>query len=218
VSEKYGLPLANANNIMSIVKSSGIGRWQLITDAIAMEDYPDIELTKQEMKIKRRLQIKVSRFLSPSGEHFRGFRWVGGSGTRVFTIIDGDLIPICAEYQHGCREVIFDLPGGKVETDEELSVCAKREFEEESGIVLDRVIPLSSVGMPIAARHRDARNYSFIGVASNPVTVKLQKLDAHEHLKVFLISLDDWLKLIDREMVQSYSASTTLLALRWLGS
>lgn len=32
-----------------------------------------------------------------------------------------------------------------------------------------------------------------------------------------LLSLEDWLKLIERELVQCYSASTTLLALRKLG-
>ena len=70
--------------------------------------------------------------------------------------------------------------------------------------------------MPIAARRISSRNFSFIGIVSNPVVLERQKLDADEHLKVVLISLDDWLKLIDREIVQSYSASTTLLALRRL--
>ena len=70
--------------------------------------------------------------------------------------------------------------------------------------------------MPIAARRLESRNFSFIGVASDPVKLVSQKLDANEYIKTVLISLDDWLKLIDREMTQAYSASTTLLALRWL--
>lgn len=213
---KYGLPLANADNIWKVIRSSGIANWKTVADPIAVEDYPETNLTSQEIKIKRRLQVEVSQFLTPSGETFKGFRLSGGKGTRVFTLLDEEFIPICAEFQHGCGEVLFDLPGGVMEPGEDPTVCAKREFEEESGIVLKNIISLSSVGMPVVARYFQARSFSFIGIASDPIELKLQKLDANEHLKVVLVGLDDWLKLIEREMVQAYSASTTLLALRRL--
>jgi ADP-ribose pyrophosphatase len=214
---KFGLPLANADNILEIVRSSGIANWKITADPIPVEDYPEINLTNQEIEIKRKFQVKVSQFLSPSGENFRGFLVSSMSGARVFTLLEEGLVPICAEFQHACGEVFFDLPGGILEPGEDPAVCAKREFEEESGIVLENVISLSSVGMPIAAKRFKTRNFSFIGIARNPVTLISQKLDAGEHLKTVLVSLDDWLKLIDREMVQAYSASTTLLALRRLG-
>lgn len=213
---KYDLPLANADNILEIIQSSGISNWKTIASPIAVEDYPDVNLTDQEKKIKRRLRIEVSKFLSPSGEVFNGFRLSGGKGTRVFTLLDEGLIPICAEFQHGCGEVLFDLPGGVLEPDEDPAVCAKREFEEESGIILKGVISLSLVGMPISARYLGSRNFSFIGVANDPVELKLQKLDVNEHIKAVLVNLDDWLKLIDREVVQAYSVSTTFLAMRRL--
>ncbi len=213
---KYGLPLANAGNILEIIKSSGIANWKIISNPVVTEDCPEINLISQEVELKRRFQIEISQFLTPRGEIFRGFRLVGGNGTRVFTMLEEGLIPICAEFQHGCGEILFDLPGGRMEIGEDPVVCAKREFEEESGIVLESVISLSSIGMPISARHLSARNFSFIGIVSNPVMVKLQKFDEGECLKVVLVSLDDWLKLINREMVQAYSVSTTLLALRRL--
>ncbi|OGN20681.1 MAG: hypothetical protein A2910_02705 [Candidatus Yanofskybacteria bacterium RIFCSPLOWO2_01_FULL_39_28] len=219
IKTKYGLSLANIDNLLEVIQLSGIANWQTAADPIAVEEYPETNLTSQEIKIKRRLRVEISQFLSPSGKIFKGFR-LGGvkgvKGTRVFTVLDEDLIPICAEFQHGLGEVLFDLPGGEVEPGEDPAVCAKREFEEESGIILKNVISLSSVGMPVAARYRSARNFSFIGIVSDPVELKLQKLDINEHLKTVLVSLDDWLKLIDREMVQSYSASTTFLALRRL--
>lgn len=216
IKTKYGLPLANADNVLEIIRLSGVANWKTIAEPIAVEDYPEVDLTTMEIEIKRKLHVGVSRFLSPSGKGFNGFLLATGNGTRVFTLLDHGFIPICAEFQHGCGEVLFDLPGGGMETDENPAVCAKREFEEESGIILERVIPLGSVGMPVSARYLNARNFSFMGIVSNPVTVKLQKFDEDEHLKVVLVSLDDWLRLIDREMVQAYSASTTLLALRKL--
>lgn len=208
--------MVNVDNISDIIQSSGIANWKISADSVAVEDYPEVNLTSQEIKIKHKLQVKVSQFLSPSGKVFNGFRLSGGKGTRVFTLLDEEFIPICAEFQHGCGEVLFDLPGGTLEPDEDPATCAKREFEEESGIILKNVISLSLIGMPVAARYFRARNFSFIGIASNPVELKLQKLDANEHLKAVLVSLDDWLKLIDREVVQAYSVSTTFLALRRL--
>ena len=213
---RYGLPLVRIDNIWEVVQSSGIANWKTVTSPVAVEDYPEVNLTNQEIEIKRKFQMEISQFLSPSGEIFRGFRFDCGHGTRIFTLLDGELIPICAEFQHGCGEVLFDLPGGTLESGEDPADCAKREFEEETGIILEGIISLSSVGMPIAARPMSSRNFSFIGVASDPAVLRPQKLDVGECLKVILVSLDDWLKLIDREIVQAYSASTTLLALRRL--
>ncbi|MBI2057850.1 MAG: NUDIX domain-containing protein [Candidatus Yanofskybacteria bacterium] len=213
---KYGLPLANADNILEVVKSLGIASWKIIANPVAVKDYQEVDLTSQEIKIKRRFETKISQFLNPNGEVFKGFHLTGGSGTRVFTVLDEDFVPVCAEFQHGCGEIIFDLPGGNLELDEDPAVCAKREFEDESGIVLERVVSLGSKGMPVSARSLDARNFSFIGVAKCPLVVNSQSLDKSEFLKVVLVNLSDWLKLIEREMVQSYSASTTLLAMRRL--
>ncbi len=210
---KYGLPLVSIDNIWEVVRSSEIANWRTAAEPVAVEDYPETNLTSKEKEIRLKLHVKVSRFLTPSGEIFNGFHLIGGGGTRVFTLLDDGLIPICAEFQHGCGEVLFDLPGGEMKTDENPIVCAKREFEEESGIILKNVISLSSVGMPVTARYRNARTFSFMGIVSDPIELRLQKLDPGEHLKVILMNLDDWLKLIDREVVQSYSASTTLLAL-----
>lgn len=213
---KYGLPLVNIDNIWEIVQSSGMANWKTIANPIAVEDYPEFELNSQEKEIKHQLRMEVVQFLSPDGEIFKGFRLVGGSGTRVFTLLNEELIPICAEFQHGCGEVLFDLPGGGSKPDEKPAVCAKREFEEEIGIILKNVVSLSSVGMPITARHHNVRNFSFMGIVSDPVELSPQKLDANEYLKAMLINLDDWLKLIEREVVQAYSVSTTLLAIRRL--
>lgn len=214
---KYDLPLVNADNILEVVQLSGIANWKTIAGPIAAEDYSEVNLTDQEKKIKRRLRVEVSQFLTPGGKKFNGFSLLAGKkGTRVFTMLEEGVIPVCAEFQHGCGEVLFDLPGGELDPGENPAVCAKREFEEEVGIILKDIISLSSVGMPISARYLGSRNFSFIGIASDPVELRLQKLDANEYLKVVLVSLDDWFKLIEREMVQAYSISATLLAMRRL--
>lgn len=214
---KYGLPVANADNVFEVLRSVGIVKWKRIGDPVAIADYLKMDLTEEENKdIKYLPQVEVAGFQSPNGELFKGFQFSGMSGVRVFTLID-EFIPVCGEFHHGCEEIILDLPGGHIESEEDYAVCAKREFEEEVGMILEKVIPLGSRGVFIHARRTKAKNFSFLGVTKDPMIFQKQYLDRNERLKVVLVSLDDWLKLIEREFVQSYSVSTTLLALRRLG-
>ena len=112
---------------------------------------------------------------------------------------------------------MLDLPGGMIEPGEDPSVRAKKEFEEESGIVLKEVISLGLSGTTPFARRINTRIYSFMGVETNPVIIEKQNLDENEYLGVVLVHLDDWLKLIDREKVDGKSVITTYRALRKLG-
>lgn len=211
---KYCLPVANADNIFDILRSDGIVRWNRIGDPVDIVDYLEEDLTEEEKKnLKYTPRAKVANFNGPGGKLFKGFKWAGvPDGVRIFTLIDG-LVPICGEFQHGCEEIVLDLPGGNIEDGEDCAVCAKREFEEETGIELDKVISLGSRGVFMVARRTNAKNFSFIGILKKPIIRRNQLLDSNEHLGVVLVSLDDWLKLIEREFVQSYSVATTFLAL-----
>lgn len=223
--------MVNADNILKILNCFGINKWKKISESAYDQNHFRNNATKKQPDLKYLPlpQIEIHTFLNPDNRIFTGFRFVDMRGlkkmhgVRVFAMLDGRFIPVCGEFQQGCEEVLLDLPGGRLEPDEDPAVCAKREFEEESGIILKNVVCLGSrpdglpTGMPIAARLLAARNFSFMGIIDNPPTVNGQNLDKNEYLKTVLISLEDWLKLIERELVQCYSASTTLLALRKLG-
>ncbi len=214
----FGLPVANADNIFDVFKSLGMVKWEKCGEPIPIQDYLKRELSEEEVKDLRYMpKIEVAHFLDPSGKVFRGFRSRGYNGVVVFTILPGDLVPVCAEFRHGCEEIMLDLPGGLVESGEEdPAVRAKKEMEEESGIVLDHVIPLSSIGTVLFARQMNSRNFSFIGVPKEPIVVRKQDLDLSEYLKIVLAPLGEWLTLIDRERVDSHSVVTTMMALRHL--
>lgn len=214
---KYGLPIADADNIFKVLRSVGVVKWEKVRGPMPVAHYFDNGLAGETKDNLRYMpQVQVVGFKSPKGDLFDGFQVSGISGVRVFTLIDG-FIPVCGEFQHGCDDIVLDLPGGHVDNEEDYSLCAKREFEEETGMVLEKVVSLSSRGMLINARRTKARNFSFVGELRKPIVCGDQRLDSNEHLRAVLVSLDDWLKLIEREFVQGYSASTTFLALRKLG-
>ena len=193
-------------------------KWEKLGEPIPVQAYLKKELSPEEVRdLKYLPKMEVAHFLDPDGNIFRGFRCMGYNGVVVFTFLPGGLIPVCAEFRHGCEEVMLNLPGGMVEPGEDLSIRAKKEFQEESGIALDSVISLSYIGTPLFARQMNSRNFSFIGVPGDLGIARKQDLDQGEYVKVVLTPLEDWLKLIDKERVDSYSVVTTMMALRRLG-
>jgi ADP-ribose pyrophosphatase len=219
MEKKFGLPVANSDNIFDILTSLGIVKWKMTEKPIATSDYLRLELNDLERsRLKYMHKAEVVTFIDPDGKTFRGFRAIGGNGSVVFTILPGNLVVVCGEFMHGCEEVMLDLPGGMIEPeDEDPSVRAKKEFEEESGIVLEKVIPMSPRGTTLFARRVVSRTYSFLGLPSEPVLTNEQNLDDTEYLGVVLVPLDEWLKLIDMERVDGKSVVTTFKALRRLG-
>ena len=102
---KYGLPLANADNIFDIASSLGIDKWKMFENPISISDYLKRELGPEEKRSLKYLpKVEVSTFINPKGKIFRGFRSVGCDGSIVFTLLPGNLVVICVEFMHGCEE------------------------------------------------------------------------------------------------------------------
>ena len=54
------------------------------------------------------------------------------------------LILLIRQYRHAAGEVLWEIPAGKLEPDEEPIECARRELAEETGYVPDRIQKVSS--------------------------------------------------------------------------
>lgn len=214
---KYGLPVVSRSNIFSVLDDLGLKIWQPVGEPVPLEQYKQGGLTEAQRKeLMYSPRIEVVTFLTPHGNSWRGFRTIGKHGTVVFCLLPGNLIPICAEFRHGCEVISLNLPGGNYTT-EKPEECAKREFEEETGIYLEKLVALTTNGVPLDARRTNMKNFSFLGIPTNPITVKEQVLDKNEFLQCLLIPLDDWLQLIEENLTQDgYSIVTTFLALRKL--
>jgi 8-oxo-dGTP diphosphatase len=78
----------------------------------------------------------------------------------IFTIRDGRLEILLIQRGNPPFEGKWALPGGLVEEDEDLDVCARRELEEETGVTDVSLEQLHAFGAP----HRDPRG-RFVTVA-----------------------------------------------------
>ena len=220
---KYGFPVVNCENIFEVLEELGIRPWPTIDGPMKLSQYVRRELTKKEIREVSRFapDTEVEIFRDPEGEPFVGFRatWRNGNGCLVFTLLPGDLIPVAAEFRHGAKIIGLIFPGGvKEDSDPSLASCAKREFEAETGIILQDVVPLDLGGTPLSARGIELGSCSFLGILPKQIVVKRQNLDRKEFLKIVLVPLQEWMKLIEAGQVkEAASIVTTYLALRKLG-
>ncbi len=213
-----GLPVINQKNVHTLLKVYAVGNFRKLSPAVPIKTYLKKKLTERE---RRELtfvpKIEVVRFNDPRGKRFTGFRCACKNGVLIFTLLPGNMLPICAEFRHGCEEVMLNLPAGLIEPDDASpKTRAKKEFEEETGIALQKLIPLNSKGVPIDARMLTRKNFFFLGVPKIPLTVKPQRTHEGEFVARFLVHLDDWMKFIEQGIVDDCSIAGTLLALRKL--
>src|SRR3989344_6579161 len=211
---QYGFPIVNSANVFSVLEELGIKRWPRIEGPVLLEKYLGQDLTDRQKREVEKFapRVEVDIFEDPTGRPFTGFRaaWHYGAGTRVFTILPGDLVPIAAEFRHGAEVISLILPGGTFEEkDSTPGQCAKREFEAETGIMLDYVMPLETIdvsGIPVSARQTNQRCHGFLGILPKSLKIAEQRLEPREFLKIVLIPVSEWVKLIMDGQVKEGSA------------
>jgi len=218
---RYGFPIVSVDNVFPLLKDAGIVSWARAGEPTDLEAYRSSNLSDvQRDELRFAPHNKVVPFVRPDGKPFTGFLRIWPSGVIIFTLLKDDLLVIVGEWKHGVETVTLSLPTGAIEQDErdDPSRAAHREFKEECGITLDRLVPLGNhEGIPVAARQATARMYSYLGIVHEPIALSPQRLDEAERLQIMLIPLAEWLTLIERgAMIEGFAIITTFLALQKL--
>lgn len=215
-----GLPVVNPKNLPAFLRARAVGNFRKLSSAMPIETYLKRKLTLGERRELRFVpKIEAVRFKDPRGKRFTGFRCACKNGALIFTPLPGNMLPICAEFRHGSERVMLNLPAGLIEpNDTNPKARAKKEFEEETGIALQKLIPLNSEGVPMDARILTRKNFFFLGIPKIPLTVRPQRTHEGEFVARCLVSLLDWMKFMEEGLVDDCSIAGTLLALRKLGN
>ena len=214
----HGFSVINPKNFSALIKKSGVGNFQKLSPPLPIETYLKKKLTPHE---RRELlfapRVEAIPFKNPRGGRFTGFRCRYKNGVLIFALLPGNMLPVCAEFRHGCERVMLNLPAGLIEpNDKSPKIRAGKEFEEEIGISLKKLIPLNSGGVPMDARVLTRKNFFFLGIPKKPLVVQKQKTHAGEFVARFLIRLEDWLEFMKLGMVDDCSITGTLFALEKL--
>ncbi len=222
--KKWGIPIVTMHTLQLLQRDPSLQAWHMLTPVENFDTYRTRELTKeQRSELRFAPPIEVVTLQNPNGGLFRGFRTRLNDWATTFVLVNDagvDYVVAVAEWKHGAATFTLVPPSGVPSKADngDMAACAKREFVEESGIELESVVRLVSSGLPIATRSLTTRYYPFIGFPKMPIVVGPSKLDANEHLKLVLIPLSDWLKMVVGGHTQEECAvSITFLALNYLG-
>ncbi len=227
----YGYPLVTAENVYEVLAQLGIVPWKKIGEPIPIQKYANQNLGSGERKDLTKYSPKneAATFRHPlTGNRYVAFRSTGRNWQSTFTLLpnpndpNDELVIIVGEWKQGTEQVVLNPPSG-VPTEEDLldknpfATCAQRIFQNETGIRLQNVIPLSETAIGISTRQSTQAFYPFLGITENPLEKGSAKLDDRELLKAVLIPLSEWIKLIKQgRVLEDCSISTTFLALLYL--
>ncbi len=128
----------------------------------------------------------------------------GSSG--VIPLMDENSVVLIHQYRPILKDFIWEIPSGTMLPGEDPLTCAKRELEEECGLLSRRFEKLGEI--LVAPWHSDEQTNLFLAKELTPCE---QKLDENEILTTHIISFDQAMKMIEKGEIRD---ATTILGLQ----
>jgi ADP-ribose pyrophosphatase len=128
----------------------------------------------------------------------------GSSG--VIPLMDENSVVLIHQYRPILKDFIWEIPSGTMLPGEDPLTCARRELEEECGLLSKRFEKLGE--FLVAPWYSDERTHLFLAKELTPCG---QKLDEDEILTTHIVSFDQAMKMIERGEIQD---ATTILGLQ----
>ena len=126
----------------------------------------------------------------------------------VLAILDNGNLLMERQFRYPPQREFIELPAGKIDSNEDILVCAQRELLEETGYVAGEWTHLATTWPCIG--YADERMEYFL---ARGLTHQGSKLDEGEFLEVFELSVADAMKWIKQGKIND---SKTILGLLWL--
>ena len=109
------------------------------------------------------------------------------SWANILAITKNQEAVLIKQYRHGVREILWEIPGGVVEEDEEPLDGVRRELLEETGYTAAKFIQIGK----IYPNPSFQTNTLYCFLALDAEKVGEQNLDAGEDIEVHLVPLDE---------------------------
>ena len=148
--------------------------------------------------------FKDSVELSTGKNSFREV--VKHSGGVVILAVKGDKILLVKQFRYPLKEVMFELPAGKLEIGEDPFEAAKRELEEETGYCANKWTPLGYVYT--SPGYSDEKLYLY---KAEDLEFTHCHPDEGEIIEAFEYKFEDVLKMVDNGEINDAKTLCALL-------
>ena len=112
----------------------------------------------------------------------------------ILALTKNNEVVLIRQYRHGVREILWEIPGGVVEDDEDPIGGVKRELLEETGYTAAKFIQVGKL-FPNPAFQTNTM-YCYLALDAELVTT--QNLDDGEDIEVHLVPLDELIVMAQR--------------------
>lgn len=104
-------------------------------------------------------------------------------GSAVLVVIDGKVLLI-KQFRYAFDKVIYEIPAGKLELNEDPLIAAQRELEEETGFKANQIISIGEIYPSVGYCNEVIKLY-----LTTDITQGILKLDQDEFIDVEFIEL-----------------------------
>ena len=162
------------------------------------------------------LSMDTVRFPNGKTGELEMIRHSGASAVLpVLSDLDGDdpQILLIKQYRYAAGGYLLEVPAGRPDKEgEDWEVCARRELEEETGLVADKMIPLTSIFTTPGFTDEKIRIYLALGLKEGKTN-----LDDDEFLDTVTMPMSEALRMVrDGEITDAKTICTLLYAAGFL--
>ena len=128
----------------------------------------------------------------------------------VLAVTADDQIALIRNYRVALEDWLWELPAGTMEPPEPAIVCARRELEEEAGLIAGRIEPIGAFFTTPGMTDELMQAFFATDLSATP-----QRLEGDERIEVHLTPMPEVLRMIDTGVLNdAKSVLAILLTLR----
>lgn len=143
------------------------------------------------------IKLRLDDIILPNGKPAKREVISHNGGCAVLPITDDGYILLVEQFRYPYKEVIFEIPAGKIDKNEDTKACAVRELKEETGCSAQSV-EFAGVIYP-SPGYTDEKIYIYIARGLN---VSEASLDEDEFLNLKKFSIAEVMSMIETNVIK----------------
>lgn len=157
------------------------------------DNYFDFKKVDKKVLLEGKIfSVEEHKYIAPDNKEHK-YDIVNHNGAVAVVALIKNKIVLTKQFRPAVKDVVYEIPAGKLEIGEEPFECGKRELLEETGLLARNMKKVTSF-------------YSTIGFSNEKITLyyvddvinALQQLDEGEFIELYKFSFDEIIEMIEK--------------------